>query len=185
MGIVRAFSGCGAYAGRIMRTFAILMAALVMALAPPAASAKPDKTPPGQAVKAEKPTPPGQAKKPDKPEPPGQAKKPDDKPEPPGQTKKPDEKPVPPGQAKKAEPPPAATPPDELTDVQRAVEAEEALPLARIIAVAATRSEGHVINARLVRINTVLLYQLTLLDDAGRSWREYYHARTGNPVVIP
>jgi len=36
-----------------------------------------------------------------------------------------------------------------------------------------------------VRVSGVLLYQLTLLDDAGHSWRVYYHALRGNPVVLP
>lgn len=150
-----------------MRPLAILLAALVMALSPPAVlAAKPDKTPPGQA--ADKAEPPGQANRGDKPEPPGQA---GDGPNPPG----PDGN-GPPGQGETA---------TEQDDAQRAVERHEALPLARIVAVAETRSDGHVINARLVRIDGVLLYQLTLLDDGGRSWREYYYARTGNPVVIP
>jgi hypothetical protein len=150
-----------------MRSLALLLAALVMALSAPAVlAAKPDKTPPGQA--ADKAEPPGQANRGDKPEPPGQAGGGPNTPGPDGNG--------PPGQGG------AAT---EQDDAQRAVERHEALPLARIVAVAETRSSGHVINARLVRIDGVLLYQLTLLDDGGRSWREYYYARTGNPVVIP
>ena len=81
--------------------------------------------------------------------------------------------------------PPGQATANELAEAQRAVDAREALPLARIVAVAETRSTGRVINARLLRANGVLLYALTLLDDAGRSWREYYYARTGNPVAIP
>lgn len=147
MPIVSDFSGCESYGRGIMRPLAIFLAALVMALSPPAVLAKPD-TPPGQAAKPGQADPPGQAKKEDKPEPPGQG---------------------------------SAADQDEA---QRAVETHEALPLARIVAVAETRSAGHVINARLVRVDGVLLYQLTLLDEDGRSWREYYHARTGHPVVI-
>ena len=70
-------------------------------------------------------------------------------------------------------------------EAQRAVETHQALPLARIVAVAATRSEGRVVNAKLMRIDDTLLYELTLLDETGRSWREYYYARTGNPVISP
>ena len=71
--------------GAIMRTLAILMAALVMALGPQVALAKSDKSPPGQADKAEDSDGPGRSgqnepsgaeKSQNKPEPPGQAKKP-------------------------------------------------------------------------------------------------------------
>ena len=64
------------------------------------------------------------------------------------------------------------------------VASREALPLARIITIAETGTTGRVINARLTRVDGTLLYQLTFLDDSGRSWREYFYARTGNPVVI-
>jgi uncharacterized membrane protein YkoI len=66
----------------------------------------------------------------------------------------------------------------------RAVEAREALPLAWIVAIAEATAGVHVVNARLVRIDNVLLYQLTLLNDEGRSWRAYYLARSGNPVAL-
>lgn len=166
-----------------MRPIAILLAALVMALTPPAVLAKTDKTPPGQAAKAANPEPPGQARQDDKQEPPGQG---GSGPNPPG----PDGA-GPPGPDGNGPPgpdgdgPPGQSMATDQDDAQRAVERHEALPLARIVAVAETRSDGHVINARLVRIEGVLLYQLTMLDDTGRSWREYYDARTGNPVVIP
>jgi hypothetical protein len=149
-----------------MRNLAILLAVLAVALGPSAALAKNDKTPPGQVVNADKPDPPS------KPDTPGQ-NKPDDKPEPPGQTKNADAIPADPSTA------------DELKAAQRAVEEREALPLARIITIAEARTTGHVIDARLTRVDNVLLYQLTFLDDAGRSWREYFYARTGNPVIIP
>lgn len=81
-----------------------------------------------------------------------------------------------------------ADPPTPLSDDQdealRAVEAHEALPLARIVAIAEATAGVHVVDARLVRIDNVLLYQLTLLNDDGRSWRAYYLARSGNPVAI-
>jgi hypothetical protein len=148
-----------------MRTLAILLAALVITLSPAAALAKSDKTPPGQAAKAEKPEPPGQA---DRTEPPGQAK--NDPPGPDGEG--------PPGQAR------GSSAGSDQNEARRAVEASEALPLARIVTIAETRTDGHVIDARLVRVEGTLLYQLTLLDTDGRSWREYYYARTGNPVVV-
>jgi uncharacterized membrane protein YkoI len=149
-----------------MRTLAILMAALVMALGPQVALAKSDKSPPGQAARAEDSDSPGQSGQTDS----SGSGKSQNKPEPPGQAKKPD---GPPGQAV------------EFTDAQRAVETNQALPLARIVAVAATRSDGRVVNAKLIQIDNVLLYELTMLDETGRSWRDYYYARTGNPVIIP
>lgn len=153
-----------------MRPVAILLTALVVALSPAAVLAKSGTTPPGQATKSDKAEPPGQAKSEDKPEPPRGPNPPGpDGAGPPG----PDGN-GPPGQSNSAE----------QDDAQRAVENREALPLARIVAVAEGRSTGHVINARLVRVDGVLLYQLTLLDESGRSWREYYYARTGNPVII-
>ena len=153
-----------------MRPVAILLTALVVALSPAAVLAKSGATPPGQATKSDKAEPPGQAKSEDKPEPPRGPNPPGpDGAGPPGP-----EGNGPPGQSNSAE----------QDDAQRAVENREALPLARIVAVAEGRSTGHVINARLVRVDGVLLYQLTLLDESGRSWREYYYARTGNPVII-
>jgi uncharacterized membrane protein YkoI len=109
--------------------------------------------------------------------PPGQAKK-DDEP-----AKPPKKDPDPSGQEKKAGKSSSAVPPDQ--DVaQSAVERLEALPLAKIIKVAEGRTAGKVINARLLRVSGVLLYQLTRLDDKGRTWRDYYNAATGNPVVL-
>ena len=152
-----------------MRPLAILLTALVVAFSPAAVLAKSGTTPPGQATKSGKAEPPGQAKSEDKPEPPRGPNPPGpDGAGPPG----PDGN-GPPGQSNSAE----------QDDAQRAVENREALPLARIVAVAEGRSTGHVINARLVRVDGVLLYQLTLLDESGRSWREYYYARTGNPAI--
>jgi len=77
------------------------------------------------------------------------------------------------------------TGPKDQNEAQKAVEERRALPLAKIIKIAERRDKGTVINARLVRVSGVLLYQLTLLNDAGRSWRVYYHAQRGNPVVLP
>jgi uncharacterized membrane protein YkoI len=98
-----------------------------------------------------------------------------------GQSKAP-KNPAPPGQAKTSS---GSAVPADQDDAQLAVERLEALPLAKIIKIAETRDKGEVINARLVRVSGVLLYQLTLLNDAGHSWRVYYHALRGNPVVLP
>jgi uncharacterized membrane protein YkoI len=156
----------------IMRLLAIITVALVLALCPPvlAKSDKAQNAAPGQSENG---------KTGDKPDPPGQVKKDE-----PGSGQE--------GASSLASPPAAAKPPGsakglisiELDEVQRAVRSREALPLARIIAVAEERATGHVINAKLVRIDGTLLYQLTLLSETGQSWREYYYARTGNPVVI-
>ena len=162
----------------LMRPLAILLTALLMVLSPAAVLAKSGTTPPGQATKSDKAEPPGQAKSEDKPEPPRG-------PNPPG----PDGN-GPPGPDGNGPPgpdgngPPGQNKSAEQDDAQQAVENREALPLAKIVAVAEGRSTGHVINAKLVRVDGVLLYRLTLLDESGRSWREYYYARTGNPVII-
>ncbi|RYE08771.1 MAG: hypothetical protein EOP22_12190 [Hyphomicrobiales bacterium] len=151
-----------------MRATPIFLMALVLALVAPPALAKSEKAAQPQAGAPG--TPPGQAKA-DTP--------------PPGQAKKDDDKPLPPGQAKKLEPPP---PPAAASDPEAArllVLTQEALPLARIVAAAEARTNGHVINARLVRLKDALLYQLTMLNDDGRSWRDYYDAATGEPVVLP
>ena len=181
----------------IMRYLPILLAALVMAVSQPVASAPAAPhaktvTAPGKACGPAKPAKPPKADdKAKPPAPPAKAAKPEDKPKPPAPPPKPDKPPKadPPKQAKKGDPTPKTTPKKPLVPdqdaAQKAVALKQALPLAKIIAIAATHSAGRVINARLVQINSVLLYQLTLLDEAGRSWREYYHASSGNPVVLP
>ena len=169
-----------------MKNLAILLAVLAVALGPSAALAKNDKTPPGLVANSDKPDPPGQTKQGDKSDPPGQTKQ-GDQHDPPGQNKG-DDKSDPPGQTKnndgsEAIPDDPSTA-EEVTEAQRAVASREALPLARIITIAETGTTGRVINARLTRVDGTLLYQLTFLDDSGRSWREYFYARTGNPVII-
>lgn len=163
-----------------MMKLAILLAVLAVALGPTAALARNDNTPPGQVVSDGGSDSPGQTGQDDKPDPPGQAEQ-GDQHEPPGQARQ-DDKPDPPGHANA---PRGTSTADELAQAQRAVEANGALPLARIIAIAEARTTGHVINVRLTTISDLLLYQLTFLDDRGRSWREYFNARTGKPVVIP
>jgi hypothetical protein len=102
--------------------------------------------------------------------------------EPSGQTKKP--------KSQETEPPEhaKATKSGAFSDkdaAQQAVQQNEALPLSRIIVIAEKQTEGRVINARLLRVSGVLLYQLTILNGEGRSWRKYYSAASGNPVVLP
>lgn len=179
------------------RPFAIILAALLLtfgstawAQAAPGAKASPpgqekkqdDK--PAEKAKEDKPTPAGQAKKEDNPAPQGKAK---------------EDKPTPPGKAKDSTGPgnDSATPPGQGTSggkskpkpdqdaAQDAVETEQALPLVEIVKIAKSLNDGRVVNARLLRINGVLLYQLTMLDESGRSWRDYYLARSGNPVSMP
>ena len=75
--------------------------------------------------------------------------------------------------------------PPQLVDQDEAlaaVKSREALPLSRIVAIAAAAWPGHVIDAKLLRFRGALLYRLTLLTDDGVSRRVYYHADTGKPL---
>ncbi len=185
MPIVSDLSGCGPYARPIMRIFAILVAAFAMSLTAAPALAQSGKTPPGQAAKADQAEPPGQSRGANPPGPDGNG--------PPGQNK---DGPNPPGPDGDGPPGPDGNgPPGHAGDgsgassdqnaAHEAVQSDRALPLARIVSIAEERSDaGHVIDAELLTIDGVLLYRLTMLDDSGRSWREYYYARTGNPVII-
>lgn len=170
-----------------MKLLPVTVGILLMTLMPHGAAAAPGKPAelPGQVKQVGKSDPPGQAREsPAGPAtdkvPPGPAKKDD---EPPGPAK--DN--VPPGQAKGHDEPagPAASFDDiELDIVRRAVENNEALPLAQLVRIVEAKSTGRVIDAQLLTIQGVLLYRLTLLDEAGRTWREYFVARTGNPVKL-
>lgn len=179
--IVSVSSACGAYAAAIMKTLPLLLAVVLMAVAPHGVAAAPGKPPepPGKAAQADKPDPPGQAAKAS----PAPGKKGDGAP--PGRGPAGDGPPGAGPSGAAAPPPDPATPSDaELDDLRRAVESHEALPLAQIARIAESRSDGRVIDAQLLTVQGVLLYRLTLLDDTGRSWREYYVARTGNPVKL-
>jgi hypothetical protein len=172
-----------------MKIFAILVAAFAMSLTAAPALTQSGKTPPGQAAKADKADPPGQSTATNPPGPDGNG--------PPGQNKG---RPNPPGPHGNGPPGPDGNGPpgqpggpggggsgatSDQNAAQEAVQSNQALPLARIVSIAEERSDtGHVIDAGLITINGVLLYRLKLLDDSGRSWREYYYARTGNPVII-
>lgn len=206
--IVSDFSAWRRYVRGLMRPLANLLAAFVIGLAMPSVAAPPPHAN-GHANGADNgnggessagPTAPAPVPVPDAAVPPASASSssaaPADKAhgEPPGQTKKTNESPdqakthdVRPDQERKAGKSgpaggAAATPDQDAA--QSAVERLEALPLAKIIKVAEGRRAGKVINARLLRVSGVLLYQLTRLDDKGKSWRDYYNAATGNPVVL-
>jgi len=64
-----------------------------------------------------------------------------------------------------------------------AVKSGDALPLDRIEPAALRRWGGRLIDARLIRVNDMLLYRLTILSDTGVSRRVYYNARTGAPIA--
>jgi hypothetical protein len=200
------FSGCGQYDQGLMRNLAILLAALTMGLAMPGVAAPlPHANGNGgngngsgnggvQASPAATPSPPAAARDPGPrtshssegrdekdSEPRGKAKAPAETPL--DQPKNGSTSPVQTKPAGKDKPQTRATPPDQDA-AQQAVERLEALPLAKIVKIAERRAVGKVINARLLRVSGVLLYQLTRLDDGGKSWRDYYNAATGNPVLV-
>lgn len=177
-----------------MRIAIAILALLAFAVVSPAHAA-PDKTSPGPSAaqsppgagSSGAPPRPDASPKPNKPE---KADKPDksdkpEKPEKPDKAAPPGLGPAGPGGASNG--PGGVTPfdPVDQDEALRAVERREALPLAHIVAIAERRpAGGSVVNARLVRIRDFLLYQLTMLDDTGRSWRDYYYARSGNPAEI-
>jgi hypothetical protein len=153
-----------------MRLAIGMLALLALALGPPA-FAKTNQTAPGQIAAAGAGSSGagsanGNAFGKDKADPPGKSGADG----PPGQS---DNPPTP------DKPPPAALEQDEAL---RVVEQREALPLAQIVALAETRTGAHVVDARLMRVDGVLLYRLILLSDVGRSWRLYLDARTGTVV---
>lgn len=159
----------------MMKPVATILAALLLIGSSPAwaKDEKPGPTPPAQSDKHVAPAqpkgppavPPGHAK-----EPPGQAKDH----EPPGQAKKPG---GPAGDGAGGVP----LGPDEI---RRALERRDALPLAEIVSIAESRHNARMIDAELVEVDGFLLYLLTMLDETGHSWRDYYYARTGKPVIV-
>lgn len=193
MPIVSGTSGWRPYYQGMTGPLTIILAALLLTAGSTgwAIAAPGPPTPPGQAATptpppAAKPGKPADTAKEDKPAPPG--KPTDDKPTPPGKAKETGE-PAGPGKAKP--PPPGQTsttgkgkPKPDQDAAQDAVQADQALPLVEIVKIAKSLKEGRVVNARLLRVNGVLLYQLTMLDESGHSWRDYYLARSGNPVNV-
>jgi uncharacterized membrane protein YkoI len=101
-----------------------------------------------------------------------------DKPGKPGKPDKPDKEP------KKGGP---AGPPARpvVLDQEKALDAVargEALPLTRIITLAEAANGGRVIDAKLMHIQGILVYRLTLLSNGGVARRLFYYARSGNPI---
>ena len=165
-----------------MRLAVIIMALLAFAASSPAL-AKSDKIPPGQAA--------SQGHQGTAPENPGNAHGTDQGKSGAGggsdQAPKPDKTGTGGGSDHTPKPDiaqPTTDEPVDQDDALRAVEEREALPLVRIVMIAKEMGAGRLVNARLVRIHGVLVYQLTLIDDAGRSRRDYYDARTGYPVDL-
>jgi hypothetical protein len=176
-----------------MRPVAIILAALALSVSGTAWAKddKPPKEPPGQSADH---NPPGQ-NKPDGNTPPGQGDTPPGQQNtPPGQSGTPQgqggtppgQGGTPPGQAKKDGdvPPGQQHALTEQDEAQALVESKDALPLTRIVEIAQGIKTGRVIDAKLVHVDGFLLYELTMLDESGRSWRDYFYARTGNPVII-
>jgi len=187
------FSGSRGYGQGLMRTPAILLMALAVGLAlpglaaPPHANgngsgqgAPPQAAEPPSPPRQGPPTGPGGAAAKDGPSPaqlPRGSANSDDAPDKAKKDPKPAGPSTPPAK-------PSTPPAGDQDEAQQAVQEQAALPLAKIIKIAEGRQVGRVINARLLRVSGVLLYQLTRLDDGGNSWRDYYNAATGNPVVL-
>jgi uncharacterized membrane protein YkoI len=64
----------------------------------------------------------------------------------------------------------------------QAVQSGRAVPLSRIVGVLERTNGGEVLDAKLVRAGSVLLYRLKLLLPDGSVTTEFYHAPTGQPV---
>jgi hypothetical protein len=69
-------------------------------------------------------------------------------------------------------------------DARAAVQNGTSVPLSEVLALAAQQG-GRAIDAKLIRVQGMLLYQVTMLSDKGVSRRLYFYARTGNPVQLP
>lgn len=77
-----------------------------------------------------------------------------------------------------------ANAPTDQGEALAAVKSGKALPLSRILDIARQDGLGRVINARLVNLRGVVLYELTILDDGGYRRRAYYFARTGLRATV-
>jgi hypothetical protein len=64
----------------------------------------------------------------------------------------------------------------------RAVQSGQAVPLSRIVGVLERTNGGEVLDAKLVKAGSVLLYRLKLLLPDGSVTTEFYHAPTGQHV---
>lgn len=72
--------------------------------------------------------------------------------------------------------------PNEQDTVQRAVEANRALPLDDITALVQDDTTGRILDVQLVRFRGVYLYDVTVLEQNGVLHKLYYNARSGRPV---
>jgi len=68
---------------------------------------------------------------------------------------------------------------DEAID---AVKRGRALPLEDIIKIAERSSGVDVIDAKLMHVQGILVYRLTVIADSGLTKRVFYYARSGNPI---
>ncbi len=81
-------------------------------------------------------------------------------------------------------PDPPAPPAADQNDALDAVRNGGALPLDVIVGAAQQRWGGRVIEAKLLRSKSALVYQLTMLSDDGVSRRVYYDARSGRATRV-
>lgn len=70
----------------------------------------------------------------------------------------------------------------EQEEALRAVRTGQALPLAEILPIAQSTYEGEVIDVHLMRVRSILLYQLTFLAPDGEVFDTFLYAATGIPV---
>ncbi|MHA6297420.1 PepSY domain-containing protein [Devosia sp. CAU 1758] len=79
---------------------------------------------------------------------------------------------------------PSVSPPDTVTtlspdQVRDAVDARQAMPLARLGDVIRSRGGGEIVDADLVRVDRMLVYAIKVIDPLGRLSVQYFHARSG------
>lgn len=65
----------------------------------------------------------------------------------------------------------------------RAVQANRALPLADILSRARLLAEGEIIDAQLIEVRRILVYQIKVLGKSGDVSELYFYARSGAPVA--
>ena len=65
----------------------------------------------------------------------------------------------------------------------KAVQANRALPLADILSRARLLAEGEIIDAQLIEVRRILVYQIKVLGKSGDVSELYFYARSGAPVA--